>query len=117
LQHLLLRLLWWWLLWRLPGKQCLPLTVQILQRLGQHTLVLVVEHKPSQGVGIWSTQHVWQQQLRVPHTYMLQAGTLNHVVCHIFNWQLSKRICMASRGAELAHPLPPWHLRAAAGLW
>jgi hypothetical protein len=103
LQHLLWRLM----LWRLPSKQCLPLPMQLLQRLGQHTLVLVVAHKPSQGESIWGTQHVWQAQLRVSRTFMLQARTLNHVWCHAFDWQLTTGISMACRGAELAHPLSP----------
>ena len=107
LQHLLLRLMWWWLLWRLPGKQCLPLTVQILQRLGQHTLVLVVKHKPSQGVGIWSTQDVWLEQLWVPLPDRVQTTTLNHVVSNVFNRQLPKHVRVACCSTELAHPLAP----------
>jgi hypothetical protein len=59
----------------------------------------MIEHVPGQGEGIGGTQHVRHKQLRVPCPDMLQAWTFNQVVCHLFNWQLTKRIGVSCFGA------------------
>jgi hypothetical protein len=74
------------LLWRLVDKHGLSLRIQLMKSLCQHTLILVVEHIPTQSESIRGIEHVRLEQLRVPLADMLQGPALNNMVCDILNW-------------------------------
>jgi hypothetical protein len=108
LQHL-----WWWLslllLWRLSDKHDLPLLIQLMQRLCQHTLIPVVEHIPTQSERIRGTEHVRLEQptcMSIGRPSMLPSPprsnhhSSNRKCCSVSGWQLMLGIVRSNSSVE-----------------